>query len=129
MKKYKILIVEDDRQLAELMKLNFPQEQFTARICTDSRQAIADAESDLPSLIILDVIMPHMDGWDVLAKIRATHATAAVPVIMCTGRDSVNDVEKSFKMGAQAFIMKPIVFSNLLKKVAAILNIEQLLND
>ncbi len=127
MKKYKILIVEDDKQLADLMKLNFPAEQFTARVCTDSRQAVSDAENDVPSLIILDVVMPHLDGWDVLAKIRSNPATAAVPVIMCTGRDSVHEVEKSFKMGAQAFTMKPIIFSTLLQKVAAILNIEQLM--
>ncbi len=129
MEKYKILIVEDDRQLAELMKLNFPQDQFTVRTCLNSRDALTEVKNDLPSLIILDVVMPHMDGWDVLAAVRANPATAAIPIIMCTGRDSVPDVEKSFKMGAQAFVMKPIVFSNLLKKVAAILNIEQLLND
>lgn len=129
MKTYKILIIDDDRQLADLIKLNFPIDKFACRTCNSGQEGLEAIGADRPHLIILDVVMPRMDGWDVLAKIKENPENAAIPVIMCTGRDSVNDVERSFAMGAQAYIMKPIVFSSLLKKVAAILNIEQLLND
>lgn len=128
-KKYKILIVEDDRQLAELTKINFPVEYFAAKACYGGGDALKEIIKERPDLVVLDVMMPGMDGWEVLLKLKSDPKTSSIPIIMCTAKDGLGDVEKSFNYGAQSYIIKPIVFSKLLKKVAAILDIERLLRD
>jgi DNA-binding response OmpR family regulator len=128
-KQYRILIAEDDRQLAELTKINFQSEQFIVRTCNNGLDALKAIEEDRPDLILLDVVMPGMDGWETLLKLKSNIKTSTIPVIMCTIKDSLIDVEKSFHYGAQAYIIKPIVFKALLKKVAAVLNIESYLYE
>ena len=129
MKKYKILIVDDERSLADMTKDSFPQEHFLARACYSGEQALKEVDRDRPDLIVLDVMMPRMDGWEVLAKLKSSPLTSSIPVILCTARDGLDDVERSFRFGAQSFIVKPFAFSKLLEKVAVILEIEKLLND
>jgi len=129
MKKYSILFVEDDRQLSELAGLNFLKHQFTFRPCYNGPEALKEVSKERPDIIILDVMMPSMTGWEVLQKLKSQPETSSIPVIICTGRDGREDVEKSFNFGAQAYIIKPIVFANLLKKVAAVLDIEELLHE
>lgn len=127
MKKYKILLVEDERPLADMTKMNFPQDQFDVRVAYSGMDALKEISKNRPDLVVLDIMMPGMDGWEVLLKLKSEPKTSTIPVIMCTAKDGLGDVEKSFKYGAQAYVIKPIVFSKLLKKIAAILNIESLL--
>jgi len=129
MKKYKVLLVDDDRQLVDITKMSFPAEQFGVRTAYGGHDALKEVDKDRPDIIVLDVVMPNMTGWDVLLKLKSNPATSAIPVIMCTAKDSLGDVEKSFNYGAQAYVIKPIVFKKLLKKVAAILDIEELMHD
>ena len=129
MKKHKILIVDDETPLAEMICLNFPEEKFAARACNTGKDALLEIEREPPDLMILDVMMGDMDGWEALSKLRKNPKTSGIPVIMCTARDGPQDVEKSFKCGAQSYIIKPIDFSKLMMKVAAILDVEELLKD
>jgi len=129
LKKYKILIVDDERPLAEMMRLNFPEDKFEAATCHTGKDALKEADARHPDLILLDVMMGDMDGWEVLAKLKANPKTAGIPVIMCTARDSSRDINKSFERGAQAYIMKPIQFPKLLAKISALLDTEELLSD
>jgi len=62
-------------------------------------------------------------------KIKSNPLSSSIPVIMCTAKDNVGDVEKSFHYGAQAFVIKPVIFKKLIKKVEAILDLEEMLND
>ena len=129
MKKYKILIIDDERQLADLTKLNFPEDQFITETCYNGTDGIIAAQKNKPDLILLDVVMPIMDGWDTLLKLRDNPETINIPIIMCTGKDSLRDIDKSFRYGAQAYVMKPVIFKQLLSKVIAILKIESSLHD
>ena len=129
MKKYKILIVDDERPLAELIRINFPAENFEARSVYTGKEALSEAEAWHPDIMILDVMIADMDGWEILQALRKNPKTAATPVIMCTARDGPEDVEKSFKHGAQSYIIKPINFPKLMMKVSAILDTEELLKD
>ncbi|OGR56925.1 MAG: hypothetical protein A3I11_03240 [Elusimicrobia bacterium RIFCSPLOWO2_02_FULL_39_32] len=129
MDKHKILIIEDDHPLADLMKMNFPKEQFDTACCYSGEEALREIQKNRPELIILDVVMPKMDGWEVLKKIKSNPLSSSIPVIMCTAKDNVGDVEKSFHYGAQAFVIKPVIFKKLIKKVEAILDLEEMLND
>ncbi len=127
MKKCKILIVDDERPLAEMIRINFPPAQFEASTCYNGREALAEAEQNRPDLIVLDVMMGGMDGWETLSALKSNSKTASIPVIMCTAKDGPQDVQKSFQYGAQAYIIKPINFAKLLAKVSAILDTEELL--
>ena len=129
MKKYKILIVEDERQLAEITRMSFQQDQFEARVSHSGEEALKEVTRERPDLIVLDLIMPGMDGWTVLSRLKSDPATSSIPVVVCTGKEDPGDVDKSFRFGAQAYIMKPLHFGKLIRKVAAILDIEQLLNE
>ncbi len=128
MKKYKVFIVEDDRQLADLERMNFPTDRFDAQVFYKGSDVLDRLPKERPDIIILDVVMPGMTGWDVLLKLKSDPKNSSIPIIMCTGKDSLGDVEKSFHYGAQAYVIKPVVFSKLLRKVAAILDIEELLH-
>src|SRR5438034_1423391 len=129
MRKYKILIVEDDRQLAELAKMSFPADQFIVKIADTGESALEEIGKSRPDLIVLDLILPKMDGWAVLEKLKSESKTSSIPVVVCTGRDEPDDIEKSFQYGAQAYIIKPLNFGRLIRKVAAILDIEKLLSE
>ncbi len=126
---YKILVVDDDHTLADLVQIHFDEGCFHAKACYSGKDALLEIEKERPDLIILDVVMPRMDGWEVLQTIKSNLTYASIPIIMCTAKDSVGDVEKSFYYGAQAYIIKPIEFKKLRKKVASILDIEELLNN
>ena len=129
MKKIKILIVDDERPLAEMVRINFPKERFDAKTCYMGKDALKEARSDRPDLILLDVMMGDMDGWEVLADLKDDPKTSSIPVIMCTAKDGKEDVERSFRYGAQAYIIKPINFPKLMLKISAILDLEKLLKE
>ena len=129
MKKYNILIVDDERPLAEMTRMNFPQDQFNAKTCFNGADALKEIMENPPDLVVLDVMMPDLDGWEVLQKLKSNSKTSSIPVIMCTAKDGLEDVEKSYQCGAQSYIIKPFAFDRLLKKIAAILDIEKLLSD
>ena len=129
MKKIKVLIVDDERPLAELIRLNFPEDKFEARTCNTGRDALKEARGNPPDLMLLDVMMGDMDGWEVLTLLKADPKTAAIPVIMCTARDGPEDIEKSFQKGAQSYIIKPVNFPKLMHKITALLDMERMLKD
>lgn len=116
MRKYKILIVEDERLLADMTRMNFPPDKFAAKACYNGAEGLKEIAKDRPDLVVLDIMMPGMDGWEVLLKLKSDPKTSSIPIIMCTAKDGLGDVEKSFNFGAQAYVIKPIVFSKLLKK-------------
>lgn len=129
MKKYKILIVEDDQAFADITGIKFPSDYFTIKTVYNGMDALEEVNNDRPDLIVLDIIMPKMDGWEVLSTLKSDPKTSSIPVIMATANNTLSDVEKSFTYGAQSYIEKPFTFDKLLKKVAVILNIQNLLND
>ena len=129
-RKYKILIVEDERQLAEITRMSFPSDRFLALACHSGGDALKEAAANRPDLIVLDLIMPGgIDGWEVLRRLKSDPKSASIPVVVCTGKEDPGDVDKAFQFGAQAYVMKPIHFGLLIKKVAAILDIEELLKE
>ena len=128
-KKYNILVVDDERPLAEMICMNFPKDQFSVKACFNGWDALEEIRQNRPDLVVLDVMMPDIDGWQILQKLKSDPSTSSIPVILCTAKDSLEDVEKSYQYGAQSYLIKPIVFNRLLKKVAAILDIEKLLSD
>lgn len=119
--KYDILIIDDNKELAELIKLLLKKNGLKARYITNSIKAYKKIKKDKPSIVILDLIMPEMDGLRLCGKIKSTPDTAKTKVIIYTGKKYETDRRKALNLGADAFIFKPARANHLLNKVKELL--------
>ncbi|MFQ3673757.1 MAG: response regulator [Aggregatilineales bacterium] len=103
----KVLIVDDNRTTVEMLKRLFEFNQFTALMAYSGREALTIARSEQPDLIILDVMMPEMNGFEVLQALRQDPSTEGIPTIFLTAKDSPADVEHGIQLGADDYIPKP----------------------
>ncbi len=103
-----ILFADDDPILREFALVQLASDTAQVRLAEDGREALAMACAATPDLIVLDLEMPHMDGFEVLAALRGDPRTAAIPVIVCTGREDIAAIDRAFEAGATSFIVKPI---------------------
>lgn len=115
----KILLAEDDCHLARSLQQGLREEGFVVDLAPDGHTALELATSGLCDLVLLDVSLPEMDGWEVLRGIRRQSATT--PVIMLTARDALDDRVKGLSIGADDYITKPFAFSELTARVRAVL--------
>lgn len=122
MKKIKrVLLVEDDRGISELVKHMLNGHGFKCESAFNGIEALQQVESFKPELVIMDVNMPQMDGWQTLAAIKSSPKTSGIPVIMCTEKNSFSDIEKANDLGCQGYITKPITHERLLKKIEEVI--------
>lgn len=119
--RYDILIVDDNEELANLIKLLFKQNGFKAEYVTDSDLALKKIKQDKPEIVILDLIMPLTDGLRLCREIKSAHDTSNTKVIIYTGKKYESDRRKAFNLGADAFITKPARAHLLLGKVKELL--------
>lgn len=117
MDKTKILIVDDDRNICELLRLYLEKEGYETQLAYDGEQALERFAADKPGLILLDVMMPKIDGWEVCRRIRAR---SQVPVIMLTAKGEEEDELQGFSLGADEYIMKPFSLKILLARIEAV---------
>lgn len=118
MKALKILIVDDDQNIAELLKLYIAKEGYDVKIANDGKGAL-DAFADYnPDLVLLDIMMPKMDGWQVCREIRANSKT---PIIMLTAKGETFDKVLGLELGADDYIVKPFDTKEVIARVKAVL--------
>lgn len=115
----KILLAEDDFRLAHSLQQGLREEGFVVDLASDGHTALEHAASGLCDLVLLDVSLPELNGWDVLRGIRKQSAN--LPVIMLTARDALDDRLKGLTLGADDYIVKPFAFSELTARVRAVL--------
>ena len=115
----KILIVEDEVKAAEYLKKGLQENGFVADFATTGTDGLHLAQSNEYDLIILDVMLPGMDGWSVVSKLRSEGKK--VPVIFLTARDSVQDRVKGLELGGDDYLIKPFAFTELLARVRSVL--------
>ena len=113
-----ILVVEDDNNISNLIKMYLDKEGFDVRIAADGGKAVEEFKEKEPDLVLLDVMLPVLDGWGVCAKIRET---SKCPIIMLTARDTVVDKVSGLDMGADDYIVKPFDAKELLARIKAVL--------
>jgi DNA-binding response OmpR family regulator len=116
--KQKILIVDDDNHIAELISLYLTKECYDTRIENDGEAALAAFEQDSPNLILLDLMLPGMDGYQVCREIRRT---SNVPIIMLSAKGEVFDKVLGLELGADDYILKPFDSKELVARVKAVL--------
>ncbi|MBE6983468.1 MAG: response regulator transcription factor [Ruminococcaceae bacterium] len=114
----KILLVEDDRNISELLQLYLEKEGYLVASAPDGRQGLDKFHSYNPDLVLLDVMMPVMNGWDTC---RAIRAESQVPIIMLTAKSETDDKVMGLKAGADDYITKPFEMKEVLARMEAIL--------
>lgn len=114
----KVLIVEDEANIAELLRLYLEKDGFEIAIASDGGEGVAMAQSFEPDLIFLDIMLPVMDGWTVCREVRKT---SKVPIIMLTARGETTDKISGLEMGADDYITKPFEVKELMARVHAVL--------
>ena len=115
--KPRILIVEDHPLIAELVETRLRVEGMRPVHCPGGREALALLDQEAFDLVVLDIMMPEIDGYEVLQKIRSSPATANLPVIFLSAKSSPADVEKGFALGANHYITKPFSGQDLVRKI------------
>ena len=115
----KILIVEDERKTGDYLKQGLSEAGFVADLARDGVEGRHAALHDDYDLVVLDVMLPGLDGWQVLRGIRA--AGKQVPVLFLTARDQVEDRVRGLELGADDYLVKPFAFSELLARVRTLL--------
>lgn len=116
--KKKILIVEDDPNIADLIRIYLEKDGFETVIAADGGQGVLKFRETQPDLILLDIMLPVMDGWSVCAEIRRTDRT---PIIMLTALEETEDKVRGLNGGADDYITKPFEMKELLARVHAVL--------
>ena len=114
----KILIVDDDKNIAELLKIYLEKENFATVTAFDGLEAIALFNQEHPSLVLLDIMLPKLDGWQVCRHIRESSAT---PVIMLSAKGETFDKVLGFDLGCDDYIVKPFDAKEVIARVRAVL--------
>ncbi len=116
-----ILIVEDERDIADLVKYHLEKAGLPARTVGDGKQALDLIVRDIPDLVILDLMLPGLDGMEVCRRLRANTATQGIPIIMLTARSEEVDRIVGLEMGADDYVPKPFSPRELIARVKAVL--------
>ena len=114
----KIMVVDDDRNIGELLRLYLEKEGFTAVVMEDGAAALAAFDSEKPDLILLDVMMPRLDGWQVCREIRKK---SQCPIIMITAKGELFDRVLGLELGADDYIVKPFETKEVIARIRAVL--------
>jgi len=114
-----ILVVDDEISILELLRFNLEQEGYRVLTASDGQQALHDARAEKPDLIILDIMLPGMDGYEVCRVLKAGKETAGIPVLMLSARDEVLEKVVGLELGADDYIAKPFSPRELVARVKA----------
>lgn len=109
----RILLVEDDDLLVRLYQRKFALDGYDVRVARDGEEALVAVGKEPPDLILLDIMMPNMDGIDVLKRLKSHAETRPIPIVMLTNLSAEADVEKALELGAAAYLVKSDVLPNV----------------
>jgi len=116
MKLRKVLIIDDEFPVGYLIKINLEAEGYEAVLALSGEEALEKARASPPDLITLDVLMPEMDGFEVLKALKREETLNSIPVMMISVVDETRK-KRGIQMGAEDYLLKPIDFDNLLSKI------------
>jgi excisionase family DNA binding protein len=102
-----VLIVDDDERVREYVRVNLEMEGYSVREAGNAEEGLAVLEEVSPDLILLDVMMPEVDGWEMLRRVQERHGVGAIPVVMFSGKVDENVADEATARGAQGFLGKP----------------------
>jgi excisionase family DNA binding protein len=110
-----VLVVDDDPQVRDVVRINLEMEGYAVRDAANAEEGLAAIEDDAPDLILLDVLMPQVDGWEMLKRVQERHGVGSIPVIMFSGQIGGTEREAA-ERGAQGFVGKPFDLRALIEQ-------------
>jgi DNA-binding response OmpR family regulator len=122
-KKKILLVIDDEKPIADGIKTMLTSEEIDCMAAYNGEEALGKAKEQQPDLILLDVSMPGLDGFEVLENLKKDVTTSNIPVIMVTSCDQPEDIEKAYSLGAADYVLKPFNFDDLTSRVAKLLKI------
>ena len=117
----KILLVEDNEMNRDMLSRRLERRGYRVAIALDGEQGVAMAGSEAPDLVLMDMSLPVLDGWEAARRLKAVPETRAIPIIALTSHAMVGDREKAIAAGCDDYDTKPVEFQRLLEKIEAIL--------
>ncbi|HEV8089652.1 MAG TPA: response regulator, partial [Actinomycetota bacterium] len=125
----KLLVVDDDPFIARLLEIELAAAGYQVRVANDGQQAMDQVGQDAPDLVITDVMMPHVDGFELTRSLRQDPRTATISVIILTARGLSADKLEGFAIGADDYIVKPFDTPELLARVRGVLRRKREMKD
>jgi len=116
----KILVVDDEDDILHFLELVLREKGYQVATAMGGQEALTKAQLERPDLVLLDIMMPQMDGWEVLKLLRVDDETASIPVAMLSARTEARDRVQGLQEGAVDYICKPFSLQELLGKIDAI---------
>src|SRR5438034_5796204 len=117
----KVLLVEDNEESREALSRHLTRKGFEILPAADGRQGVEAARAEAPDLILMDMSLPVLDGWEATRQLKAAPQTCGIPVIALTAHAMAGDREKALDAGCDDYDTKPVEFSRLLAKMEAVL--------
>jgi len=117
----KILVVDDEQDVLDVLRLVLAKSGYEVLTATSGMEGLTQAESQLPDLIVLDIMMQQMDGWEVLKLLKLDERTSSIPVVILSARVEPKDMIRGLQEGAIDYVTKPFAVREILSKVAALL--------
>ncbi len=114
-----VLVVDDDPRVREMVRVNLELEGYSVREAGSAEEGMAVLEDEEPNLILLDVMMPQVDGWEMLRRVQERHGGGVIPVVMFSGKAEAG--EESARRGAQGFVGKPFDLQHLIDQTKSLL--------
>ena len=118
----KILLVEDNEMNRDMLSRRLERKGFTVAIAVDGQQGVDMTHSESPELILMDMSLPIVDGWEATRRLKADEKTRAIPIIALTAHAMSGDREKALEAGADEYDTKPVDLPRLLSKIQALLD-------
>jgi two-component system, OmpR family, alkaline phosphatase synthesis response regulator PhoP len=116
----RVLVVEDEADVAEMIRYNLGKEGYDVRLAANGTDALRLVKESKPDVILLDIMVPQLNGWEICRRLKQDRETAAIPVIMVSGRVEEGDKVLGFEMGADDYVTKPFSPRELLARVRAV---------
>ena len=115
-----VLVVDDDAAMRELVRIQLEREGYSVQEASSAAEGLASIEARKPELILLDVMMPHVDGWEMLRRIQERYGVGAIPVVMFSGKVDEQAQAEAATRGAQGFVGKPFDLQQLIDQAKQI---------
>ena len=116
-----VLLVDDDARMRELVRTELEREGYDVQEAASADEGLSAIETRKPELVLLDVMMPHVDGWEMLRRIQERHGAGAIPVLMFSGQVDSDAERQAASSGARGFVGKPFDMDELLEQAKSIL--------
>ena len=117
----KILLVEDNEMNRDMLSRRLQKRGYEVVIAVDGEQGVALAHAEAPALIVMDMSLPVLDGWEATRQLKSAPATSSIPIIALTAHAMAGDRERAHEAGADEFDTKPVEFPRLLEKIEGLL--------